>query len=432
MAAAQPERSAAEAVLSSDSSTKFSPSKLDVYKDCPRRYRYRYVDKIKREGKTVEAFLGTCVHAAFEKLYESVSRGKLPTLEETLRAFEEEWSGGWSPGVEIKDKAYQPEDWKELGRECVKIYYDQHKPFDKDRTVAVEKKIGFSIDVDGEDYRIEGYMDRLALGLDGAFEIHDYKTGKTLPPQSDVDQDWQLAIYEAAVRKTWPDTKAVRLIWHYVRHGKSLVSTRTAQQLQSLEGELASLIRAIKRDHEFVPRKSALCDWCEYRDLCPLFAHAEKVAQMTFEQLKKDDGVRLVDQLSAVESKRKELRGKLKELDRDEDALKAALVRFAESQGVCAVAGLEGEVTISEKEDFKFPTKTHAPDDLEALEGELKADPIWPEISHLDAHRLTDGYKRREWPEATLKLVEDLLNRYAKRVRDKIVRFRRKKEVEED
>lgn len=418
--------------MDADFSTKFSPSKLNVYKDCPRRYRYRYVDRIKRDYKTVEAFLGTCVHTSFEKLYEALSHGKLMPLEEVLRAFEDEWSAGWTPDIQIKDKSYAPEDWKELGRECVKIYYDNNKPFDRDRTVGVERKVGFELDVDGQSYRIEGYVDRLALGRDGAFEIHDYKTGKSLPTQQDVDTDWQLAIYDAAVRHAWPDTKAVRLVWHYVRHGKSLVSTRTPEQLAFLEGEIAELIRTIKRDRDFVPHKSALCDWCEYRDLCPLFAHAEKVAHMSFEQLKKDDGVKLVDQLAGVEAKRKELREKLKELDSDEKALHESLTRFAQAQGVTAVAGLEGEVTVTEKEDFKLPTKTHSPDALAALEKELKAGPLWMDVSHLDSHRLLDGYKRKEWSAALLESIEGLLNRYAKRVKEYTVRFRRKKDTDED
>ena len=418
--------------MESDSSTKFSPSKLNVYQDCPRRYRYRYVDKIKRDTKSVEAFLGTCVHSAFEKLYEEVGHGKLPALEDILRAFEEEWSAGWTPDIQIKDRAYAPEDWKELGRECVKIYYDQHKPFDENRTVAVEKRVGFPLEVDGAQYRIEGFVDRLALGKDGAFEIHDYKTGKTLPPQSELDSDWQLAIYDAAVRRDWPDTKSVRLVWHYVRHGKSLVSSRTPEQLKALEAEIASLIRRIKQDHEFAPNKSPLCDWCEYRDLCPLFAHAEKVAQMSYDALKKDDGVKLVDQLASAEAKRKELRDKIRELERDEDALRESLIRFAQAQGVTAVAGLEGEVSITEKDEYKFPTKTHSPEALEALERELRSSPLWKEVSHLDAHRLLDGYKRKEWPEAMLKLAEDLLSRYAKRVREKTVRFKRKKDIDED
>lgn len=421
-----------EPILESDLSRKYSPSKLDTYQNCPRRYRYRYVDKIERPSRSVEAFLGTCVHSAFEKLYENVSHGRNPYLEETLAAFNEAWDSGWSPDIAIKDGRYQAEDWKKLGQDCVRNYYQTHEPFNRDKTVAVEKRIGFSLTAAGQEYRVEGYIDRLALGPDGIFEIHDYKTARSLPSQADVDADWQLAIYDIAVRHNWPDAKNVRLIWHFVRHGKDLVSSRSAESLESLKAELASLIERIKSDHVFEPKPSPLCDWCEYRDLCPLFAHAEKVRGMTLTQLKEDEGVELVDRLAAMEAQKKNLRERLKELERDQKPIEAALVRFAQARGLFAVAGLDGEALILEKDEIKLPTKTHAPQALEALEKELKQSPFWNEVSHLDAHKFLEGYKKKSWGPEEMMLVESILERYAKRIRDVTVRFHRKKDRDEE
>lgn len=418
--------------LESDTSRKYSPSKLDAYQNCPRRYRYRYVDKIERPSQSVEAFLGTCVHRAFERLYEDLSRGKRPSLEETLVVFNEAWDSGWSPEIPIKDGRYQAEDWKKLGQDCVRNYYEAHRPFDRDKTVAVEKRIGFPLTAAGQEYRIEGYIDRLALGPDGIFEIHDYKTARTLPSQADVDADWQLAIYDIAVRHNWPDARQVRLIWHFVRHGKDLVSSRSPQALESLKLELARLIERIKSDHAFQPKPSALCDWCEYRDLCPVFAHAEKVKNMALSELKDDEGVGLVDQLAALDAQKKDCRERLKELERDQKAVEAALVRFARARGLEAVAGLDGEAWIVEKDELKLPTKTHAPHALEALEKELKASSLWEEVSHLDAHKLVEGYKKKLWDAETMSLVESLLERYAKRSREAVVRFHRKKDRDDE
>ena len=418
--------------MESDVSTKFSPSKLATYQDCPRRYRYRYVDKIKREAQSVEAFVGSCVHKAFEELYKGLLHARKMTLDEVLAVFEEEWRSTWSDWVVIRNKGVSPEDWRNVGRECVRGYYLAHAPFDSDKTVAVEKRIGFPLEAAGARFQIEGFIDRLALAPDGAFEIHDYKTGANLPPQRELDEDWQLAIYELAVRHAWPDTKAVRLFWHYVRPGKDLASSRRPEELAALKGEIAALIESIKRDHDFVPRKSGLCDWCEYRDICPLWAHAETVARLNPEQLRREDGVKLVGELAANDAKRRELKESLKELERDQQAIEGALVRYAEEKGLLAVSGLEGEASIVEKDDYKFPTKTHSPDALEALEKELKATPLWNEVSHLDSHRLVEGYKRKLWAEPLLTLVESLLSRYVKRAREKTVRFHRKRESEDE
>jgi len=48
------------------------------------------------------------------------------------------------------------------------------------------------------------------LDMDGDdFEIHDYKTSRSLPTQHKLDNDRQLALYELAIRKKWPDAKNI-------------------------------------------------------------------------------------------------------------------------------------------------------------------------------------------------------------------------------
>lgn len=407
-------------------SESYSPSKLSCYENCPRQYRFRYIDKIKRATQSMEAFLGTCVHTAFEKLYEDMAHGRRLSLDETLAAYEDAWQEGFNDGITVRK--YQPEDWRKLGRECVTLYFEANKPFDRDRTVAVERKVGFPLG----DFKVEGYVDRLALAKDGAFEIHDYKTAGTLPTQADKDADRQLALYELAVRELWPDTKEVRLVWHYVRHGKTIVSTRTAEQREALRAEVHALVETIRHDHVHEPKKTALCDWCDYRDLCPLFAHGEQVAAMTLEQLKADDGVRLVSELAGLDGQKKELREKLRELERDQKAVEQALLRFASERKLSAVAGLDGEAVITEKDEWKLPTKTHSPDDYAELEAELKASAIWKDVSHLDAHRLLDAYKRKAWDERILGFIEGLLGRFGTRAKELAVRFHRKKETDGD
>lgn len=407
---------------------KFSPSKLDCYKECPRRYYYRYVERIKRGEQSVEAFLGDCVHKTFESLYEDVQHGKVPTLDELFSRYERLWDEGWSAEIKLRG-GYGPQDWRALGRQCVQSYYEARKPFDSDRTVAVERRVGFSLAVDGAPARIEGFVDRLALGKDGAFEIHDYKTGRTLPTQQDVDEDWQLAIYDIAVRDAWPDAREVRLLWHYVRHGKTLVSTRSDERRRSLLAQIAALVSRIRRDREFPPQESALCAYCEYRDLCPLFAHAEQAAAGAPTAA---DGAALVDKLASLEARKKELRGELKALETQAGALEAEVVRYAQAHGFARVAGSFGEATVVEKEELKLPTKTSAPKAHEELESALKALPIWPEISHLDAHALLSAHQAGAWSAEIRARVGELLARFGRAHQGKSLRFRRRRDTEDD
>ncbi len=200
-------------------------------------------------------------------------------------------------------------------------------------------------------------MDRLSLAPDGAFEIHDYKTAKSLPNQDKVDADWQLALYEIAVRREWPDARDVRLKWHYVRHGKTLTSVRDAAAREALRADVARTIAAIKRDHEFVPNPGPLCDWCEYRDLCPVFAHPLKIAALPPEERKRDDGVKLVNELTEVEGKRRKLKDEMKTLDLEKDGLDARLAEYAQAAGITTVAGETADASVTIKEEVHLPRR---------------------------------------------------------------------------
>lgn len=412
--------------LEEDRSSKFSPSKLSVYQNCPRRYQYRYVDKISRARKTPETVVGVAVHSAFEELYALVTGGKVPSLDQLQAIYEREFAEGWDASVVEKDARFTKDDWKKVGHDCVQLYYEGHHPFSQDRTVAIEKRVGFPILVDGHEYRIEGFVDRLALAPDGAFEIVDYKTAKSLPNQEHADEDWQLALYELAIRREWPDTKEVRLKWHYVRHGKTLTSIRDEAARAKLLADAAALISAIKHDHAFEPKQSPLCDWCEYKDLCPLFADPIRVASLPPAERHKDDGVKLVARYAEIEDRRKRLKDELKTVEAEREKAEDAIAEWAEDKGVSVVAGERAQASVTIKEEPHLPTKTGEPDKHAELEREVRKSGLWEEVARLDAHALLDGLKARRWTGALLAQAEALVERFGHRARKVTVRLKRK------
>jgi putative RecB family exonuclease len=419
--------------MEEDRSTKFSPSKLDVYKNCARRYQYKYVDRIARYRKTPETVVGVSVHAAFEELYQLVSGGKVPTLDEVQAFYAKALAEEWDETIQLRDARFTKENWAKVGADCVELYYKAHAPFTEDRTVAVEKRVGFTLSVEGHDYRIEGFVDRLSLAPDGAFEIHDYKTAKSLPSQEHADADWQLALYEIAVRGEWPDARDVRLKWHYVRHGATLTSVRDADARARLLTDVSAVVAAIKHDHEFVPNPGPLCDWCEYRDLCPVFAHPVKVAALPPEERKRDDGVRLVNALAEIEAKRRRVKDEMKTLDLEKKELDDRIAAFAESAGVTTVAGDAAEASVTVKDEVHLPTKTHEPERHEALEKDARKTPaLWDEVARLDGHALTEGVRLRRWAGALFEAAEDLLERYGRREPSRAVRLKRRRAAEDE
>lgn len=424
-----------------ESSTHFSHSRLETHKECPRRYLHRYVRKDKRERRTAETFLGGCVHRALEELYGQLQHGRVMPQAEVLKAFAGHWEEGWADAIEIHDKRISPKEFKGVGEECLRTYYEAHAPFDDGRAHEVEKKLSLplAVDVDGEagEYVIDGFIDRLSFprGEPDLIEIHDYKTGAHLPTQPEVDGLSQFDVYDLLVRARYPGVKRVGVFLHFLRFGRTLRPSRdpSADRTGKTLEFLASCIKDVKRDRVWEPRFSHLCDWCEYRDVCPRWAHGEKVKTLTHEARLKDGGVRLVDELAALEEKKKKLKEELKDLDREEAEVRDALLEFASELGVSAVSGTAGEAVISEKEECKFPTKTHSPEKLEELEGILKEMSIWKDVSHVDPHLLLQGLRERRWDPGALQAVSALIESFVHFVKEKHLRLRRKKgEAEPD
>lgn len=422
-----------------DTSKKFSPSKLSTYKTCPKQYFYHYIERIPSKTQSVESHLGNSVHEALEELYEGVRNSKILSLEEVLAVYEKVWARGLKEKpIVIRDGRFVLEDWRKVGRICIENYYKEHQPFKDGKVVGVELRMGFPLkDADPElgteeTYRIEGLLDRLMLAEDGFFEIHDYKTSKTLPTQADQDEDWQLAVYAIAVLESWPDAKGIRLKWHFLRHGKTIVSARAPERLAALRGEILSLIRKIKHDQIFEPVKSALCDWCDYRDICPLWKHAGIVAQLPDKAKPYESGVKLVDAYAELESRKKKLKEEIAVIDEEQEKLRERVIDYANTNGMSALEGTSAQLEVHPHAAWRFPTKTHAPKDLQAVESALKATAIWPQVSRLDGPALMDGFKARRWPSEIIRLIQGWLDKYIHIETATTVRLRKKKETEDD
>lgn len=49
--------------------TIYSHSRLETYSNCPLKYKFNYIDKIKRKEEGIEVFLGSCFQEAMEIIY---------------------------------------------------------------------------------------------------------------------------------------------------------------------------------------------------------------------------------------------------------------------------------------------------------------------------------------------------------------------------
>jgi len=249
----------------------YSHSKIQTFEQCKLKYKFKYIDKIKPEfEQSIEAHLGSCIHNTLEKLYNQVLKNKILSLDETIEIYLREWQKKFTNEIRIIKDNLTEKDYLEKGIKFLVDYYTKHYPFD-DGTLELEKKIEISLSPNSE-HKLIGYIDRLVFNKEKQqYEIHDYKTANSLPNKDKFENDKQLALYALGIKQLHGEHYPVLLTWHYLSYNLRIDSTRTNAQLENLKEEVIKKIEEIESTEEFSPQKSILCDWCEYKNFCPLW-----------------------------------------------------------------------------------------------------------------------------------------------------------------
>ncbi|MEK6945586.1 MAG: PD-(D/E)XK nuclease family protein [Nanoarchaeota archaeon] len=246
----------------------YSYSRLTTFEQCRLKFKFRYIDKIiPKIEKSIEAHLGSAVHSVLERLYTQVKEGHVPSLDEVIVQYTEEWQREYSKDF-ITPGNLSHQDYFNKGVEFLITYYVEHKPFD-DNTLETEKRILINLDEEGN-YKLQGFIDRLSYNLKTKeYEIHDYKTANSPPSEEKLNKDRQLALYSIAIKNNYGLEKDVKLIWHFLAFNKRFHIKKTNAELDKLKAETIELIKKIEETKEFPANKSRLCDWCEYKSICP-------------------------------------------------------------------------------------------------------------------------------------------------------------------
>jgi len=245
----------------------YSYSKLKTFEQCKLKYKLKYIDKIPpKTEKSIEAHLGSSVHDSLEWLYREVKKGRIPKLDELIMNYSQNWLKNYNSNMLIVKKDMTAKDYFNKGVQYLIDYYNTHTPF-KDKTLDLEKEIFIDL---SEEHKLRGFIDRLVYNPDtDEYEIHDYKTSNSAPSKQDIENDTQLPLYSLAIKEMVGYDKDIKLIWHYLSHNKKVHSKKTNEQLKQLKKETLELIKFIEATTEFPSNKTQLCDWCEYKPICP-------------------------------------------------------------------------------------------------------------------------------------------------------------------
>ena len=315
----------------------YSHSRLSTFENCKQAFKLRYIDNIDLGIDGVEAFMGSRVHNTLEYLYNKVKMGVIPEMGEILKYYYEDWNKSVHDKIRIVKSQFTLQDYKKLGEKCVIDYYSQNYPF-KEKVIENEK--GIIVNIDGIKIRV--FIDRLDWNGD-IIEIHDYKTSGTLPSQEKIDNDRQLALYQIAVQELFPQAKEYKLIWHYLVFGKKLVSKRNREDLEKLKEKIKKLVKEIEEEKEYLPTVSRLCDWCEYKSICPAWGNS-----LNEKEYDKEEGKELV-------SRYVELRNELSKGKKELDSIKKEIMLYSEQLKLNTITDETNRIKINEIKRLAHP-----------------------------------------------------------------------------
>ena len=353
-----------------------SYSNIECFRNCPLKYKYQNIDKIKAP-KNIDALFGSSIHASLKFMFQ---RGPLyPTLDEIINFFRTIWEQKKLPmDADALDSSAETVYYKE-GISLLEKFYKNNPPWNFN-VADMESRFEFEIEDEktGEKHIVSGTMDRIDKNADDSFEIIDYKTKRKMPAQKEIDNDLQMSIYQLGLIKRWPHINAskIKLSFYFLKHGEKISTSRTMEQIEETRKFILDTIRDISektKTGEFPPYPSPLCDWCEYKQMCPMWRHM-------YRKQNEKEKVKNQDELNQIIGEYFRLKDQNSQNSDRLDELKTFVYGFMDEQGVERVFNSDGYLTRTTKEKNIY--------DLEKIKEVLSPIGKWDEILEPDEKKI--------------------------------------------
>jgi RecB family exonuclease len=243
-----------------------TPSKLVAYEECPRRYRFTYLDRPTppKGPPWAHNSLGASVHTALRAWFDLPPAKRTPAMvDPLLRAT---WVHDGYRDEEQEKQAYG------RARQWLLSYLDGLDPAFE--PLAVERTVGAKTAT----LALSGRVDRID-DIDGELVIVDYKTGRTGLGPDDARASRALALYAFAAARLFR-RPCHRVELHHLPTATVAAHDHTdesiARHVRRAEQTAADAVAAEKAvaagadpDEAFPTQPGGICGWCDFRRACP-------------------------------------------------------------------------------------------------------------------------------------------------------------------
>ncbi len=245
-----------------------SPSRANDFVSCPLKFRFRTIDKLP-EPPSEAAFKGTLVHSVLEGLFDLPAEERTSAAARSLIApsFAELESKNTAEIAELfPDEPSRLKLFAQAG-ELVDRYFTLELP-DRLEPAGREQFVQTKLD---NGLLLRGFIDRVDVAPGGEVRLVDYKTGKEPKPQYSREAEFQMRFYGVLKHRT-DGTLAHTLQLMYLGSGTIKAMRPQMSDIERTEAEILhiwdDIVQAALTD-TWRPKKSPLCGWCHFKDICP-------------------------------------------------------------------------------------------------------------------------------------------------------------------
>jgi RecB family exonuclease len=242
-----------------------TPSRLAAWLDCPRRYRFVYVDRPTppKGPPWAHNTVGAAVHVALASWWDLPVDRRTPA--EAARLVRDKWNP-----LGFRDDV-QAAEWRERAAEMVERYVTRLDP--QEEPIGVERTVALKTDR----LAVSGRIDRLDRRGDELVVV-DYKTGRHVLSTDDARGSLALALYALAATRTMR-LSCTKVELHHLPTGEVVEWEHTDATLERHLGRAHDIATEAVAAHAavatdgldaaFPPRPSHLCAWCDFASHCP-------------------------------------------------------------------------------------------------------------------------------------------------------------------
>ncbi len=246
-------------LIDEDGRVRLSYSAIDRLRRCPLQFRYSRIDRMPTRPSP-QMSLGTSVHSALQSYWDR-RLPLTPALDEVLQALYHSWDRSGYADLEREEELA----WYRTAQDMVRAHWEQTSPTWQP-AAACEQWFDVAI---GDDATVIGSIDRLDVDEDGALHVIDYKTGR-LGNQASVEGSLQLAIYALACERLWGRLPATVSL-QFLASGIDVVVPIDRIDLDGARATISAAAQIVLAG-DFRPTPGGVCERCDFRRTCPVWA----------------------------------------------------------------------------------------------------------------------------------------------------------------